>query len=373
MCVALCLSAGCSHAVREEPAPEYESRFVEAAGVRLHYLDFGGDGLPVAFVHSESWDATTYATFAPRFTDRNRVLAITRPGYGESEPHPDGFSIETQASSLIALLDALEIDKAVFAGNSSPVAYLTYLAEHHPDRVAGVIYLAGLMPMWLSDVVESDTAGAGAMASRAMAASDSVQRERSRILDSYRPLFLSTDDRTIHVPALAFAGRSGLIGYERFSWALALTGSALMSDFHAELPPSPATDYLRRLVEDTTFRDESIAAVGDTAARAFLVRLAGDPDLQAEVFRYQQDTVRPALIAGQERFRRAFDELRLVPLDVAVIYGYEYRDAPDLIAPHIRRFLDEIAADRAQGARGGRASGVGAGGRAAQPHRIPLM
>ena len=348
MWIALFLSAGCSHAVREEGEPAYPGRFVDAGGVRLHYLDFGGEGLPVVFVHSESWDATTYTSFAPRFMDGNRVLAITRPGYGESEAHPDGFSVETQARSLIAFLDALGIEQAVFAGNSSPVAYLTYLAEHHPDRVAGLIYLAGLMPMWLSDVVASDTAaaGAGAMASRAMASSDTVQRERSRILDAYRPLFLSTDGPTIHVPALAFAGRSGLIGYERFSWPLALAGSPLMNDFYAALPPSPATDYLRRLVEDTTFRNESIAAVGDTAARAFLGRLAADPDLQAEVLRYQQETVRPALVAGQDRFRRAFQDLRIMPLDVSTIYGYEYRDAPDLIAPHIRRFLDELGAAR---------------------------
>ncbi|HUF11555.1 MAG TPA: alpha/beta fold hydrolase [Longimicrobiales bacterium] len=344
MCVALCLSAGCSQAVREAAEAEYESRFVDAAGVRLHYLDFGGDGLPVVFVHSEGWDATTYAEFAPRLTAGNRVLAVTRPGYGESEPHPDGFGIETQARSLIDFLDALGIERAVFAGNSSPIVYLTYLAEHHPDRVAGVIYLAGLMPMWLDHVVESDPAGAGAMASRAMT-SDPVARERSRILSAYRPHFLGVDSPTIHVPALAFAGRSGLIGYESFSWPLALTGSALMSDFHAELPPSPISDHLRRLIDDPAYRDESIAAIDDTAARAFLARLVDDPDLQAEVWRYQQETVRPALIADQERFRRAFDRLRLVRLDVSTIYGYEYRDAPDLIAPHIRRFLDDLDAD----------------------------
>lgn len=56
----------------------FESKFVDADGVRLHYLDFGGEGLPVVFVHSEGWDARTYAEFAPRYTDANRMLAVTR-------------------------------------------------------------------------------------------------------------------------------------------------------------------------------------------------------------------------------------------------------------------------------------------------------
>jgi pimeloyl-ACP methyl ester carboxylesterase len=326
---------------QDYPASFYEIGFVQAGDVRLHYLDFGGEGLPVVFVHSEGWDAHTYEDFAPRFTDRNRVLAVTRPGYGESEAHPGGFGVEAQARSLIEFLDALGIEQAVFAGNSSPVVYLTYLAEHYPGRVAGVIYLAGLMPMWLNGEAEADPTGAGAMAARARAP-DPVARERSRVIDSYRPRFLSGRHPTIDVPALAFAGRSGLIGYERFSWPLALVGSPLMREFHADLPPSPATDYLRRLVDDTGFRNQAVTAVEDSTARGFLIRLADDPALQADVWRYQQDTVRPALVAGQERFRRAFERIRIVRLDVSTIYGYEYRDTPALIEPHIRQFLEEV-------------------------------
>ena len=100
----------------------YESKFIEAGGVRLHYLDFGGQGLPLIFVHSESRDAHTYAEFAPRFSDAYRVLAVTRPGYGESEDPGDGYDVPAQAEKLIDFLDALGIGRAVFAGNSAPAA-----------------------------------------------------------------------------------------------------------------------------------------------------------------------------------------------------------------------------------------------------------
>ena len=45
----------------------YESKFVEARGVRLHYLDFGGTGLPVIFVHDWYEDAHTSMSFVPLF------------------------------------------------------------------------------------------------------------------------------------------------------------------------------------------------------------------------------------------------------------------------------------------------------------------
>jgi uncharacterized protein len=324
-------------------AQPFESRFVEGGGVRLHYLDFGGEGLPIVFVHSESWDAHTYEAFGPRLTEAGRVLAVTRPGYGASEAHTGGFDVTAQAESLIDFLDALGIERAVFAGNSSPTTHLTYLAEHHPDRVAGVIYLAGLLTPWLWEVTESDPTGAGVMASRARAP-DATSRKRQEALMSYRPEFLAGDTSPIGVPALAFAGRSGTIGHERFSEPLALAGSALMADFFAELSPSPFRDYFQRLIGDHDFRTESLQAVMDPAAREFLLRLAVDAELQARVWSYQVETVAPAVLAGQRHFYEAFGRLHLVRLDEPVVYGYEYRDAPELIEPYIRGFLEEVGA-----------------------------
>jgi pimeloyl-ACP methyl ester carboxylesterase len=329
-------------ALSQEAPAATESRFVEAGGVRVHYLDFGGEGLPVVFVHSESWDSHTYKDFALRFTDHSRVLAITRPGYGESEAHPDGFGVAAQARSLVDFLDALGIERAVFAGNSSPTVHLTYLAEHHPARVTGVIYLAGLLTPWLREVRDSDPAGAGLMATRA-SASDATARERREALFSYRPEFLAGDRPPIEVPALAFAGRSGTIGHERFSEPLALVGSSLMADFLAALPPSPFRDHFQRLIEDPAFRSESLRWIEDPEAREFLLRLADDPEMQAEVWRYQLEVAGPAVLAAQKRFARAFgDPLRIVRLDLPVVYGYEYRDSPEMIEPHIRRFLEEV-------------------------------
>lgn len=88
-------------------------------------------------------------------------------------------------------------------------------------------------------------------------------------------------------------------------------------------------------------------AVPDSATRAYFLRLARDEAAQAEVRGVYRDLVAPAHRAADERFRRAFgDHLRLIPLEERAI-GYGYREAPELIEPHIRRFLDEVS-DREQ-------------------------
>jgi imidazolonepropionase-like amidohydrolase/pimeloyl-ACP methyl ester carboxylesterase len=344
--------------IRNRASPPTRSapdRFVEIGGVRLHYLDFGGSGLPLVFVHSEAWDARTFAEFAPRFADRNRVLAVTRPGYGESEPHPDGFGVDVQARSLVGFLDAMGIEQAVFAGNASATSELTYLAEHHPERVAGLVYLTGLAVPWV-DAHESDPTRAFEMFMRANPGSgDEAARVRAR--REYRPEFVHGDRPPIGVPALAFVARSGTMGQEHAITALALVGSPLMREVRSQMPPSPVRDHLERLAADEAFRRRELEQIPDPAARAYFLRLAADDSLQAEVQRHHEETIRPAVLEGQEEFRRAFGEyLHLVRLNVEQVVGYEYRDAPELIEPHVRRFLERVNA--AEAGSGERFTGV---------------
>ena len=62
----------------------HTSDFVNVNGIRLHYLDWGGDG-PVLSVSNRTGQYAQHHNFAPRFTDRFHVLALTRRGHGESD------------------------------------------------------------------------------------------------------------------------------------------------------------------------------------------------------------------------------------------------------------------------------------------------
>jgi len=341
----LCVAAALLHVqpgwAQSDRELRYSSKFIDAGGVRLHYLDFGGEGLPLIFLHSESWDAYTYAKFAPRFSDAYRVLAVTRPGYGQSEDPGYGYDVPAQAERLIDFLDAVGIHQAVFAGNSAPGKEMTYLAEHHVERVAGLIYLAGSPPFGSEEVVESDPTEAYAMSDRAIYDAPALKRRRAR--RGYRPDYLRGARPTIQVPALGFVDRGGTGDGWGLSFALAMVGSPRVADVVQDPKFTVQAAHLQRLITDKAFRNESLDLIPDSVAREYFHRLAEEDELQAEVQRYHEQVILPAVLASQQKFKHAFgDNLEVVRLDVPLVTGYAYRDAPDLIYPQIRLFLEKI-------------------------------
>lgn len=123
----------------------YEEKFVNANDISIHYLDFGGSGTPVIFLQSfhddaHAWVDHTFTGFAPRFTKTNKVYSITRRGWGKSSNPGWGFDVASQAEDVIGFMDALKIDKAIFIGRVPACMDMTFIAEHHPQRVAALVY-----------------------------------------------------------------------------------------------------------------------------------------------------------------------------------------------------------------------------------------
>ncbi|MHC1739479.1 MAG: alpha/beta fold hydrolase [Anaerolineaceae bacterium] len=118
-----------------------KSELVTVNGVRLHYLDWGGSGPVLLFLAGMGCNAHIFSDFAPRFTDRFHVLALTRRGHGESD-HPEaGYDVDTLCEDLLQFLDALKIDKVILAGHSLAGIELSHFAVIHPERVRSLIYL----------------------------------------------------------------------------------------------------------------------------------------------------------------------------------------------------------------------------------------
>jgi pimeloyl-ACP methyl ester carboxylesterase len=300
-------------------SPAYESRFIDAGGVRLQYLEFGGEGLPILFT-AGSRSAETWAGFAPRFTDRHRVLAITDRGVPPSEGEESGFT--RRAGDILALLDTLGIERAVLVANAYPARTLVHLAEHHPERLAGLVFLAPESQAGIETV--EDPSGAMLIIGRGFLSTQGRDPDTAGQWDEedlYLPAYLEADTATIAIPALTFVNLEGTRGLERSYYPLEV----------AELVASGAL------------------AVPDSAARTYFERLATDEAMEAEVRAAWDGTFVPVFRANERAFFRAFgNHLRVVRLDVPlmngvpVVTGYEYRDAPELIEPHIRRFLTDI-------------------------------
>lgn len=321
---------------------KYSSKTINVDGLQTHYLDFGGQGLNVILVHSEGWDAYTYKNFGPLLTENNRVLAITRPGYGTSEI--GGYDVKSQGNHLIKFANKLKIKKAVFIGNASVSAELTYLAENFPERVAGIVYLNGLSVQWVEENYK-DPFKSSEMFLRASPSSNSktnfvVINEARRI---YRPKHYKSDSVKIEVPALAIVNRNGRQGSEKGLGALVFIGSPFMEDVRNEIPPSRTKDLLNRIADDPKFRGELINNIKDSVARNYFLKLADDTIMQKKVYKYHTQFTYPATLEAQEKLKTAFGKnLQLAKINVNQIVGYEYRDSPELIIKPIKEFLKQI-------------------------------
>ncbi|NLX12015.1 MAG: alpha/beta fold hydrolase [Chloroflexi bacterium] len=70
-----------------------------------------------------------------------RVIALDLPGHGRS-PGPGRADTAAYAQDVIALLDALDIPRAIIAGHSMGGAIAQQTALGWPDRVAGLVLIA---------------------------------------------------------------------------------------------------------------------------------------------------------------------------------------------------------------------------------------
>ncbi len=112
-----------------------------APGVAVEVLDYGGEGPPVIFLAGLGLTAHVYDDFAPRLTDRNRVYAMTRRGFGASSEPDSGYDIATRVADDIAVLDALGYERAVWIGHSMAGDELNGLGVSQSARVSKLVYL----------------------------------------------------------------------------------------------------------------------------------------------------------------------------------------------------------------------------------------
>jgi len=124
-----------------DPSPHRARRFAVEPGVALEVLDWGGTGEPMVFLAGLGNTAHTWDAFAPRFRDQFHVYAITRRGFGASTFPDSGYGSERRAQDIVAVLDSLDVQRAVLVGHSVAGDELSRVAADYPTRVRALVYL----------------------------------------------------------------------------------------------------------------------------------------------------------------------------------------------------------------------------------------
>jgi pimeloyl-ACP methyl ester carboxylesterase len=112
-----------------------------APGVALEVLDYGGSGTPMVFLAGLGNTGHIFDDFAPQFTDKFHVVAITRRGFGGSSRPSTGYDGKTLSQDVVAVLDSLHLGRVVLVGHSIAGEELSRIAAAYPSRVSKLVYL----------------------------------------------------------------------------------------------------------------------------------------------------------------------------------------------------------------------------------------
>jgi 3-oxoadipate enol-lactonase len=110
-----------------------------ANGIKINYQIDGNAGDWLVFSNSLATDLSMWDAQARQLAGKFRVLRYDQRGHGKSAAPGGRYTFDILIADALALMDALNIAKASFAGLSMGGATALGLAERHPDRIARAI------------------------------------------------------------------------------------------------------------------------------------------------------------------------------------------------------------------------------------------
>src|SRR6188474_577144 len=115
-------------------------RFLDVNGLRIHYVDWGGNEKPLVMVHGLDRVARTFDHLALRLSPAHHVIAVDMRGHGDSGWDPQGrYLVEDYVRDIEGLVDQLKLRDIVMWGNSTGGRVAQVLAGTRPELVSAVI------------------------------------------------------------------------------------------------------------------------------------------------------------------------------------------------------------------------------------------
>ena len=113
-----------------------------ATGPRVNCVHAGDPaGEPVLLIHGwpDAW--FSYSRVMPLLPDALHAVAFDQRGFGDSDRPESGYSIPDMAADVIALLDALAVERTTLVGHSFGSFVARQAAIAHPERVKALVLI----------------------------------------------------------------------------------------------------------------------------------------------------------------------------------------------------------------------------------------
>ena len=109
-------------------------------GYDIGYVEAGsGNATPIVFLHGVGSDKSVWRSQLAHFGRTRRAIAFDYPGYGDSDPAPEGTTRDDYADAIVSAMHELGVDRVHVCGLS--LGGVVALAMHHADadRCASLI------------------------------------------------------------------------------------------------------------------------------------------------------------------------------------------------------------------------------------------
>ncbi|MDP3063864.1 MAG: alpha/beta hydrolase [Chloroflexota bacterium] len=164
-----------------------QSKFVEANGVKLHYLEWASDGPPLVTTHGTGMMGAAWMPVAQYLAPHYRVIALDMRGHGDSEKPDWGYTWGTLGKDFACFLEALDLQRALVVGHSRGGSCVIMGAQQCAQRLAGVMLIEPSILMRRPEEIGASTAGP-----RSLEMAEQARRRRAvfssreEAFDSYR-------------------------------------------------------------------------------------------------------------------------------------------------------------------------------------------
>jgi pimeloyl-ACP methyl ester carboxylesterase len=129
--------------VTQQPKPS--TRRASFGRWRVAYEARGDPGVAVILVHGWASDRSFWRPLLEALWPGVRLVAVDLIGHGESDAPQAAYTMDFLARSVIAVLDAESVDRAILVGHSAGVSVARQLYRHAPERVAALALIDGYL------------------------------------------------------------------------------------------------------------------------------------------------------------------------------------------------------------------------------------
>ena len=130
-------------AIDERASDGWKSGLIaEAYGNRISYVH-AGSGPPVILIHGLGGSTLVWQRNIEALAQRYSIYAIDMPGHGYSDNPTLGYGLEAARKYIAGFMDAMNIQKASFVGNSAGGLAAISFTLNHPERVDNLVIVDG--------------------------------------------------------------------------------------------------------------------------------------------------------------------------------------------------------------------------------------